>query len=186
MEENKTVAVEETPVAAEAPKAEAAETPAAEQTGHTILNASVDPDKFDWDAFESEEVPGEDRAKVAEEYDKTLSKVVENEVVEGVVTAITKREVIVNIGYKSEGVIMAPEFRYNPDLKVGDKVVYCRDKYEAVVDADALLLVTEWKEFRMPSWEVIRRSMKPSPVLFDGRNVFDPTELDGIQYVRIG
>ena len=60
--------------------------------------------------------------EVAALYDQTLQKVTENEVVEGVVTAINKREVVVNIGAKSEGVISAPEFRYNPDLKVGDKV----------------------------------------------------------------
>ena len=114
------------PAAEESPAVEAAEArveAAAEETQNVALNASVDPDKFDWDSFENDaEVYGGDKSKIAEEYDKTLSKVVENEVVEGVVTAISKREVIVNIGYKSEGVIMAPEFRYNPDLKVGDKV----------------------------------------------------------------
>ena len=110
MEENKTVAeVEET-------------LPVAEETKKQPLNASIDPDKFDWDAFESEDVYGEDIKDIDEKYAQTLSKVNEGEVVEGVVTAISKREVIVNIGYKSEGVIMAPEFRYNPDLKVGDKV----------------------------------------------------------------
>ena len=99
----------------EAPKAEA---PAKK----TSLNASVAPDKFDWDAFEggSEIYGGEDKKSIEDAYDQTLSKIVENEVVEGTVTAISKREVIVNIGYKSEGVIQAPEFRYNPDLKVGD------------------------------------------------------------------
>ena len=85
-------------------------------------NASVKPEDFDWDAFENEGVYG-DRKEDAAEYEKTLSKVVEGEVVEGVVTAIGKREVVVNIGYKSEGVIMAPEFRYNQDLIGGDKVV---------------------------------------------------------------
>ena len=101
----------------EAPKAEA---PAKK----TSLNASVAPDKFDWDAFEggAEIYGGEDKKSIEDAYDQTLSKIVENEVVEGTVTAISKREVIVNIGYKSEGVIQAPEFRYNPDLKVGDKV----------------------------------------------------------------
>ena len=162
MEENKTVAVEETPVAAEAPKAEAAETPAAEQTGRTILNASVDPDKFDWDAFESEEVPGEDRAKVAEEYDKTLSKVVENDVVEGVVTAITKREVIVNIGYKSEGVIMAPEFRYNPDLKVGDKVeVYV----ETAEDKKGQLVLSHKKARALRSWDMVNQAYNNNEIV---------------------
>ena len=88
----------------------------------TVFNASVAPEQFDWDAFENDGVQKEDRANDEAQYDQTLSKVVENEVVEGTVTAINKREVIVNIGYKSEGVISAPEFRYNPELKVGDKV----------------------------------------------------------------
>ena len=78
-------------------------------------NASVPVDKFDWDSFE-EDTPYEDRKADEEKYNQTLSKVVENEVVEGTVMAIGKREVLVNIGYKSEGVINISEFRYNPDL----------------------------------------------------------------------
>ena len=105
MEENKTVAAEETPNTA-APVQEAA--PAAEETRKPVLNASIDPDKFDWDAFEEEADYGENKEEIEKMYDNTLSKVVEGEVVEGVVAAISKREVIVNIGYKSEGVIMAP------------------------------------------------------------------------------
>ena len=132
-----------------------AEVPAAENAGHSVLNASVDPDKFDWDAFEEDDVYGEDKKKVAEEYDKTLSKVVENEVVEGVVTAISKREVIVNIGYKSEGVIMAPEFRYNPDLKVGDKVeVYV----ETAEDKKGQLVLSHKKARALRSWDMVNEA----------------------------
>ena len=95
----------------------------AEEIKKAPLNASIAPEEFDWDAFENTVAPGEEnRADIEAAYDQTLSKVNENEVVEGVVTGINKREVIVNIGYKSEGVIAAPEFRYNPELKVGDKV----------------------------------------------------------------
>ena len=86
MEENKTTAAEETPVTEQAP---------AIVEPKMASNASVDPDKFDWDAFENEDIYGEDKKKIEEMYDNTLSKVVENEVVEGVVTAISKREVIV-------------------------------------------------------------------------------------------
>ncbi len=162
MEENKTVVAEEAvkAEAAEAPKAETA--PAAEQTAHSMLNASVDPDKFDWDAFENEEVPGEDRQKVSEEYDKTLSKVVENDVVEGVVTAISKREVIVNIGYKSEGVIMAPEFRYNPDLKVGDKVeVYV----ETAEDKKGQLILSHKKARALRSWDMVNQAYNNNEIV---------------------
>ena len=88
-----------------------------------VLNASIAPEEFDWAAFEGGDVyGGADKEQIEAAYDQTLSKVVENEVVEGEVTAINKREVVVTIGGKSEGVINAPEFRYNPDLKVGDKV----------------------------------------------------------------
>ena len=71
--------------------------------------------------------------------------------------------------------------------RIGDKVVYCRDKYEAVVDADALLLVTEWKEFRVPSWEVLRKTMR-GKVVIDGRNIYDREEMrrSGFEYECIG
>ena len=80
-------------------------------------------ENFDWNAFENDlGVYDQDKTQITEAYDKTLSNVNVGEVVEGTVTAITKREVLVNIGYKSEGVISISEFRYNPDLKVGDKI----------------------------------------------------------------
>ena len=85
-------------------------------------NISVPVDKFDWDAFETDNVYDNDKSVISDMYDQTLSKVSENEVVEGTVVTFNKREVIVNIGYKSEGVISINEFRYNPDLAVGDKV----------------------------------------------------------------
>lgn len=71
--------------------------------------------------------------------------------------------------------------------RVGDVVTYCRDKYEAVLDADALMLLTEWKEFRLPAWEVVRKAMCGNVVL-DGRNIFDPSELEeaGFVYHCIG
>lgn len=69
---------------------------------------------------------------------------------------------------------------------LGDKVIYAKDIYDSVLDAEAIFHVTEWKEFRLPNWEVIKRSMKPNPVLFDGRNVFDKNMLEGITYLKIG
>lgn len=70
---------------------------------------------------------------------------------------------------------------------VGDSIEYATDAYSALLDADALVLVTEWKEFRLPNWEVIRRSMK-QPVVVDGRNIFDKNELRelGFDYYGIG
>ena len=71
--------------------------------------------------------------------------------------------------------------------RVGDAVIYCRDMYDAVLDADALLLLTEWKEFRLPGWGVIKKAMK-QPLVIDGRNIFDTEELDenGFEYHCIG
>ncbi|MBQ2842702.1 MAG: UDP-glucose/GDP-mannose dehydrogenase family protein [Alistipes sp.] len=71
--------------------------------------------------------------------------------------------------------------------RLGDKVVYGRDMYEAAVDADALLLVTEWKAFRLPSWPTLKRIMR-SPVIFDGRNIYEAEEIESLdfEYYKIG
>lgn len=71
--------------------------------------------------------------------------------------------------------------------RLGDQVVYAKDIYDAALEADALLLLTEWKQFRLPSWEVVRRSMR-QPVVFDGRNIYDPVEMRelGFEYFSIG
>ena len=66
--------------------------------------------------------------------------------------------------------------------RVGDKVYYAQDMYDAVLDADALLLVTEWKEFRLPSWAVIRKSMR-HPLVLDGRNIYEKKELEELGFV---
>lgn len=71
--------------------------------------------------------------------------------------------------------------------RVGDAVIYCRDKYDAILHADALLLLTEWKEFRLPNWEMVGKTMNRK-LIIDGRNIFDPGELTdaGFEYHCIG
>ena len=71
--------------------------------------------------------------------------------------------------------------------RIGDKVIYCKDMYEATVDADTLMLVTEWKEFRVPSWSVLKKVMR-GHVVVDGRNIYDGKELkgNGFNYYKIG
>ena len=151
MEENK-VAVE----------AQAAEAPVKE-TKKAPLNASVAPDQFDWDAFEKEAAYGDqDKSSIEAAYDKTLSKVSENEVVEGTVTAINKREVLVNIGYKSEGVIPAPEFRYNPDLKVGDKVEVFVESPE---DKKGQLVLSHKKARQLRSWDMVNEAFDKNEIV---------------------
>ena len=69
---------------------------------------------------------------------------------------------------------------------IGDTVTYAKDLYDTVLDAEVIFHVTEWNEFRMPNWEVIKRSMQSSPVLIDGRNVFNQETLIGFKYIGIG
>ena len=71
--------------------------------------------------------------------------------------------------------------------KLGDKVTYCADMYDAAVNAEALLLMTEWRQFRMPSWNVLKKVMKGN-VIIDGRNIYSRSELEslGFVYSRIG
>lgn len=71
--------------------------------------------------------------------------------------------------------------------RIGDKVVYCNDMYEAALDSDALLLVTEWKQFRLPSWAVLKKTMN-TPLVIDGRNIYDRQDLSemGFDYMCIG
>ena len=113
------------------------------------LSASVAPEEFDWDAFEN----GVREIEVPEiQHIPPLSKIVENEVVEGVVTSINKREVVVNIGGHKEGVISAPEFRYNPDLKVGDKVEVL---VESAEDRKGQLIISHKKARARKAWDMV-------------------------------
>ena len=135
----------------------------AEETNKTVLNASIAPENFDWEAFEGGDVyGGTDKGSIEEAYNKTLSKVVENEVVEGEVTAINKREVIVTIGGKSEGVISAPEFRYNPDLKVGDKVEVF---VESAEDKKGQLVISHKKARALKSWDRVNEAYESGEIV---------------------
>ncbi len=153
-----TPAVEAAPAVEEAPKAEAPK--AAKKS---TLNASVAPEDFDWDAFEGSDVyGGVDKAAIEEAYDKTLSKIVENDVVEGVVTAMNKREVVVAIGGKSEGVIPVSEFRYDSELKVGDKVeVYV----ESAEDRKGQLVLSHRKARTLKSWDRVNEAFEKDEVV---------------------
>ena len=125
-------------------------------------NASVDNDKFDWDAFENDGFSAEDKAATEDSYTQTLNRVSENEVVEGTVVALNKREVIVNIGYKSEGVITINEFRYNPDLAVGDKVeVYV----ENAEDKKGQLILSHKRARQMKSWDRVNEACEKDEIV---------------------
>ena len=157
---------EEAPAEAPVVEAASAAAPAAEQKSaarKSSLNASVKPEDFDWDAFEGSDVYGAaDRKAIDEAYENTLSKVVENEVVEGEVTAITKREVVVTIGGKSEGVIPVSEFRYDSDLAVGDKVeVYV----ESAEDKKGQLVLSHRKARTLKSWDRVNEAFEKDEIV---------------------
>ena len=125
-------------------------------------NASVPVDQFDWDAFEKDAPYDADKEVIESQYNKTLSKVLENEVVEGLVVALNKREVLVNIGYKSEGVISINEFRYNPDLAIGDKVeVYV----ENAEDRKGQLLLSHKMARSLRSWDRVNEAFEKDEIV---------------------
>ena len=118
---------------------------------------------FDWDAFENGTVAtGENHKATEAAYEQTLNNVHENEVVEGEITDITKREVVVRIGSKSDGVIPANEFRYNPELKIGDKVeVYV----ENLEDKKGQLILSHTKARASKSWERINQALENKEII---------------------
>ena len=119
--------------------------------------------EFDWDAFENGgAATGMSKEQLEQAYDTTLNKVADNEVVNGTVTAINKREVIVNIGYKSDGIIPISEFRYNPDLKVGDEVeVYI----ENTEDRKGQLLLSHKKARESRSWDRVNEALDSQEIV---------------------
>ena len=120
-------------------------------------------ENFDWNAFENDlGVYDQDKAQITEAYDKTLSNVNVGEVVEGTVTGVNKREVIVNVGYKSEGIIPVSEFRYNPDLKVGDKIeVYV----ESAEDKNGQLALSHKKARQLKSWDRVNDALEKAEII---------------------
>ena len=138
------------------------EAPVAVETKKRKSNASVAIDKFDWDAFEQDTDYGVSKEEVEAKYSETLSSVIENEVVEGTVVAVTKREVLVNIGYKSEGIIPVSEFRYNPELAVGDKVeVYV----ENAEDKKGQLVLSHKKARSLRSWDRVNEAFDKDEIV---------------------
>ncbi len=135
----------------------------AEKTNEQI-NASANIETFDWDAFESEKgIYGNDsKESISDKYDRTLSNIQSGEVLEGTVIAVNKREVVVNIGYKSEGVIPVSEFRYNPELAVGEKVeVYV----ENAEDKKGQLVLSHKKARQLRSWDRVNEALEKDEII---------------------
>jgi len=147
--------VEETPVVeevvAEAPKAPKAEAPVA-------------PEEFDWNAIgkKHETYNAEERLRLEGIYDKTLSSIGDHEVLEGLVVGLTSREVVVNIGFKSDGVIPVSEVRYNPDLKVGDTIEVYVENQE---DMGGQLQLSHKKARILRSWERVNTAFETQEII---------------------
>ena len=120
-------------------------------------------ENFDWDAYEKGEVVGEkSREELVATYDQSLNTVKDKEVIEGTVISINKREVVVNIGYKSDGVISMNEFRYNPDLKVGDTVEVYIENQE---DKKGQLVLSHKKARATRSWDRVNAALENDEVI---------------------
>ena len=118
---------------------------------------------FDWESFESGNVAGEKSVEeLTAAYETTLGRVSENEVVDGVVKAINKREVVVNIGYKSDGIINASEFRYNPELTVGDTVEVYVESLEGV---KGQLILSHNKARASKSWDRVNAALESKEIV---------------------
>ncbi|MCM1079147.1 MAG: 30S ribosomal protein S1 [Bacteroidales bacterium] len=119
-------------------------------------------DDFNWEEFENGSSVNVSKDDLAKAYDETLNKVSEHQVVEGTVISADKKEVIVNIGYKSDGIIPASEFRYNPDLKIGDTVEVYVENQE---DKKGQLILSHKKARLTKSWDRVNAALESEEVV---------------------
>ena len=117
---------------------------------------------FNWDEFENGAHAEASKNDLTKAYDETLNKIQEHQVVEGTVISVDKKEVVVNIGYKSDGIIPASEFRYNPELKAGDKVEVYVENQE---DKSGQLVLSHKKARLQKSWENINKALENDEVI---------------------
>ena len=117
---------------------------------------------FNWEEFENGSMNSASKSDLEKAYDETLNKVSEHQVVDGKVISFDKKEVVVNIGYKSDGIIPASEFRYNPDLKVGDIVEVYVENQE---DKKGQLILSHKKARLSKSWERINAALDNEEVI---------------------
>ena len=127
------------------------------------LTKNVKPlEDFNWEEFENGTVASVSKEELDKAYDETLNKVADHQVVDGKVISVDKKEVVVNIGYKSDGIIPASEFRYNPDLKIGDVVeVYV----ESAEDKKGQLILSHKKARLSKSWDKVNEALDQDMVI---------------------
>ena len=118
---------------------------------------------FDWDSYENgQDVEGKSREELVKTYDESLNTIKDKEVIEGTVISINKREVVVNIGYKSDGIIPMNEFRYNPDLKIGDTVEVYIENQE---DKKGQLILSHRKARAARSWDRVNEALEKDEII---------------------
>ena len=127
------------------------------------LTKNVQPlQDFNWDEFENGTVANVSKEELDKAYDETLNKVADHQVVEGKVISVDKKEVVVNIGYKSDGIIPAGEFRYNPELKEGDVVeVYV----ETAEDKKGQLVLSHKKARLSKAWDRVNQALDDQEIV---------------------
>ncbi|KOH45179.1 30S ribosomal protein S1 [Sunxiuqinia dokdonensis] len=159
-----TAAVEET----EEVKAEAEPAVEAEEAAPAVEEEKAAPaaesEEFDWDALEADDegFAGKKKKELVDLYDNTLNTVQEKEVLEGTVISMNKREVVVDIGYKSDGIVSLNEFRYNPELKVGDPVeVYV----ESLEDKKGQMILSHKKARAVRSWDRVNDALDKDEII---------------------
>jgi len=119
--------------------------------------------EFDWDAFTSDEgFAGGNRKDLEEMYDKTLSTISEKEVIDGTVISMNKREVVINIGYKSDGIVSLNEFRYNTELAIGDTVEVYVENQE---DKKGQLVLSHKKARALRSWDRVNAALEKDEII---------------------
>ncbi len=128
------------------------------------INASANLETFDWSGLgkRNDAYAKDEREKLESVYEKTLKTVEENEITEGIVVAKNNREVVINIGYKSDGVVPFNEFRYNPDLKVGDSVEVYVEKQE---DKDGQLILSHRKARAAKAWDRVNEALANDEII---------------------
>lgn len=173
VQEETTPKTEETPkaeVKTEEPEVEIVEAKAetkeekAEPAEVKTENETEETGEFDWASLETglDSYSDRQRADLEKLYDNTLNTVTEKEVLEGTVIALNKREVVVDIGYKSDGIVSLNEFRYNPELKVGDKV----DVYiESLEDKKGQMILSHKKARATRSWDRVNESLEKDEII---------------------
>ena len=162
----------EAPVEAKEETPEVVKEEAAEEKEEVVAEAETtgepakkeEPEEFNWDSVSKKQdnYSSDERAKLEDIYGQTMSSIVEHEVIEGTVVAINAREVVVNIGYKSDGIIPFNEFRYNPNLKIGDKVEIYVENQE---DSYGQMILSHKKARVLKSWDRINEAFEKDEVI---------------------